>query len=309
MWFHRGQSRKRRETDIMPCVGHRALLLAPPLLALAVSVHAAPVPPASFVSSEDAPPPPALPADPSPITDHMALAALFYWGRVSTTGQFDGGTGGTSVIGTPLSAERDLGLTNQAYQPRIEILFRLASRSRLRVNFFDLRRNGSTVLNNTIQYGDQTFLVGQPLQSTINWRQMDLTYTYSFLRGERYELGAGLGAHLLEAEAIAQVPSSPQRVDYSQAGPFATVALDGTYLIARHWSFNARANYMHLTVHDFTGQLEDYHADVQYRWRRNFAVGVGYDYSKAEVDVRDQDPSGFVQLRISGPQLFLRVSY
>jgi hypothetical protein len=289
----------------MPRVGHRALLLAPPLLAAALAVHAAPIPPASFVVSDDSPPP-ALPADPSPITDHLALDALFFWGRVSTFGQFNNGK---DIIGTPLSAERDLGLSNQSYQPRFELMFRLRPRHRLRVNFFDLRRNGSTVLNSTILYGDQTFQGSQPLNSTINWRQMDITYTYSFLRGERYELGAGVGLHLIEAEAIAQVPGTPQRVDYNQADPFGTLAVDGTYLIAKHWSFNARANYMHLTVHNFTGELEDYHADVQYRWRRNFALGAGYDYWQAQVETRNHDPSGIVQLRINGPQLFLRVSY
>jgi len=289
----------------MPRAGHRALLLAPPLLAAALAVHAATIPPASLVVSDDSPPP-ALPADPSPITDHLALEALYFWGRVSTFGQFDGGQG---QIGTPLSAENNLGLSNQAYQPRFELMFRLRPRHRLRVNFFDLRRNGSSVPDTTILYGDQAFQAGRPLQSSINWRQMDLTYTYSFLRGDRYELGAGLGAHLLEAEATAQEPGTPLRVDYNQAGPFATVALDGTYLIARRWSFNARANYMHLTVHDFSGELEDYHADVQYRWRRSFAVGVAYDYSQAQVTIRNQDPSGILQLRINGPQLFLRVSY
>jgi hypothetical protein len=289
----------------MPRVGHRALLLAPPLLAAALAVHAAPVPPASFVVSDDSAPP-ARPENPSPITDHLALEALFYWGRVSTFGQFDSGKG---VIGTPLSAENDLGLSNQAYQPRFELMFRLRPRHRLRVNFFDLRRDGSTVLNRTIQFGDQTFQISQPLNSTINWRQMDITYTYSFLRGERYELGAGLGLHLLETEAIAQVPGTAQRVDYNQAGPFATVALDGTYLIAKRWSFNARANYMQVTVNNFSGELEDYHADVQYRWRRSLAVGAAYDYSQSQVNIRNRDPSGIVRLRINGPQLFLRVSY
>jgi hypothetical protein len=289
----------------MPRVGHRALLLVPPLLAAALAVHAAPIPPASFVVSDDSPPP-KRPADPSPITDHLALEALFFWGRVNTFGQFNSGTG---VVGTPLSAEKDLGLNNQAYQPRFELMFRLRPRHRLRVNFFDLRRNGSTTLDSTILFGDQAFQAGRPLRSSINWRQMDVTYTYSFLRGERYELGAGLAVHLLEAEAIAQQPGTPLRTDYNQAGPFATVALDGSYLIAKHWSFNARANYMHITVHNFTGELEDYHADVQYRWRRNFAVGAGYDYSQAEVDIRNRDPSGIVRLRINGPQLFLRVSY
>jgi len=280
----------------MPRAGHRALLLVPPLLAAALTVHAAPI---------DSPPP-QLPADPSPISDHLALEALFFWGRVSTFGQFNSGAG---IMGTPLSAEQELGLTNQAYQPRFELMFRLRPRHRLRVNFFDLRRSGSSVLDTTILFGDQTFQAGRPLQSSINWRQMDITYTYSFLRGERYELGAGLGLHLLEAEAMAQQPGTPLRTDYNQAGPFGTVALDGSYLVAKHWSFNARANYMHLTVHNFTGELEDYHADVQYRWRRNFAVGVGYDYSQAQVDIRNRDPSGIVRLRINGPQLFLRVSY
>ena len=35
---------------------------------------------------------------------------------------------------------------------------------------------------------------------------MDLTYTYSLLRGKRYELGAGREFMLLEAEASAECP-------------------------------------------------------------------------------------------------------
>jgi hypothetical protein len=246
------------------------------------------------------------PSTPSPITDHLALSAGFFWGSVNTFGQFNSGKG---VPGTTLSAEQDLGLTDKVYQPRIELMFRLQKRGRLRVNFFDLRRGGEQQLNSKIQFGDQVFVAGQTVQSNINWRQMDLTYTYSFLRGERYELGGGLGVHLLEAQATAQLPGTPQRVDYSQAGPFASVALDGTYLIDRHWSFNARAQYLRLTVGDFTGLLYDYHADVQYRWRRNLAFGISYDHSQDEVDVRNRDPSGILRLTITGPQLFVRVSY
>jgi len=271
-----------------------ALLLALPIIGSALAAPA----------DDEVMPAPLPPA--SPITDHLALEAGFYWGRVSTYGQFDSGQG---VPGTVLNGERDLGLSNQTYQPRIELLFRLEQRGRLRVDFLDVRRNGLAVLDRTIQFGDQTFQLAQTLQSTIDWRQMDITYTYSFLRGERYELGAGLGVHLLEAQAIAQVPGTPQRVDYSEAGPFATVALDGTYLLSSRWSLNARAQYMRLTVNSFTGMLEDFHGDVQYRWRRNLAFGVSYEYSEPEVDVSNRDPSGLIRLIFSGPQLFVRVSY
>ncbi len=286
---------------------NRALPLVWSLLAalLATSVaRAARLTDADRVSDDLGPPPP-LPLA-SPISDHFALDAGFFWGRVDTFGQINSGSG---IAGTPLTAEQDLGLTNQAYQPRIQILFRLRPRHRLRVNFFDLRRSSEQVIDRQIQFGDQLFQVGQTLQSTINWRQMDLTYTYSFLRGERYELGAGLGAHLIEAEAVAQIPSTPQRADYSEAGPFGTLALDGTFLIDRHWSVNARGQYFRLTVHSFTGRLADYRADVQYRWRRNLAFGVSYEYYKAEVDARNRDPSGEIDLTIKGPQLFVRASF
>ena len=205
---------------------YRALTLALPLLLAAVATRAAPAPPASFVSYDDTPsPPPGPPPPASPITDHLALNAGFMWGRVNTFGQFNGGqanSGAPLIAGTPLTAEQTLGLTNQSYQPQLELIFRLEERNKLRVDWFDLRRNGEVLLSNALQVGDQAFLAGQSLQSMLNWRQMDITYTYSFLRRERFELGAGLGVHFLEAEARVQVPTSPQLTDYSQAGPFAT---------------------------------------------------------------------------------------
>ena len=271
---------------------YAALLLALPMLGAALAAQV-----------DDATTPPSIP---SPITDHLALTGGFFWGHVTTFGQFNSGKG---LPGTTLTAEQDLGLTDQVYQPRIELMFRLQKRGRLRVNFFDLRRSGEKQLDRKIQFGDQTFLADETVQSTINWRQMDLTYTYSFLRGERYELGAGMGVHLLEAQATAQIPSTPQRADYSQAGPFASVALDGTYLIDRHWAFSARAQYLHVSVGNFSGLLEDYHTDLQYRWRRNLAFGVSYDYAQDEVDVRNHDPSGVLRLTFTGPELFVRVSY
>jgi hypothetical protein len=302
---HSGLCRMRSETHTMAS-WYRALPLVLPLLGAAAAMHAAPVPPASFVSYDDSSPPQAAQPPASPISDHLALNVGFFWGHVDTHGQFNTGQG---VPGTPLSAEQTLGLTDQSYQPQFEIIFRLEERNRVRVDFLDLRRNGEVLLTSPIQFGEQTFQANQRLRSMLDWRQMDITYTYSFLRSERFELGAGLGAHLLEAEARAQVPGTPQLADYSDAGPFATLALDGTWLMAKRWSLNARAQYLHLTINQFSGLLEDFHGDLQYRWRRNFALGAGYDYSEHEVDIHNHDPSGIVQLRITGPQLFVRVSY
>jgi hypothetical protein len=149
---------------------------------------------AGTAAADDGPPPP--PGITSPITDRFAITGIYFLGHVDTTGHVDSGA---SITGTPFNAEQILGLTKDVYQPRIELMFRLEERGRLRVDFFDLRRNGSSVLGEQLQYGDQTFLLGDQLLSTFNWRQMDLTYTYSFLRNDHFELGAGVGVQLIEA--------------------------------------------------------------------------------------------------------------
>ena len=105
----------------------RSWWLGPVMLAMGVAVHA-----------DDYSPPPPLPLA-SPITDHFALRAGFFWGSIDTFGRFDSAKG---VEGTPFTAEHDLGLTDQARQIDLEIMFRLEERSRLRVNFLDTRRGG-----------------------------------------------------------------------------------------------------------------------------------------------------------------------
>ena len=272
------------------------------MLALGVAAHADPH---VTQDSDDYSPPPPLPIA-SPISDHFALTAGFFWGQVRTFGRFDSAAG---VEGTPFTAEHDLGLTDQARQPFIEIMFRLEQRNRVRVDFIDLRRAADRSIDRTIQYGDVTFLVDNPVHSEFDWRQMDITYTYSFLRTERYELGAGLGLHLLEAEASADIPKTPQYADFNGAGPFATLALDGSWRITRQWSLNARANYLKVTIGTSSGMMGLYHADLQYRWKRNLAFGLGYERRQVEVDVRDQDPSGVLRFSIGGPELFARMSF
>jgi hypothetical protein len=280
----------------------RSWWLGPVLLALGATANADPHPdtsPDSYL-----PPPPLPPA--SPITDHFALTIDLFWGKVDTFGRFDSASG---VQGTPFTGERDLGLSDKEHDVRIEVMFRLEERSRVRVDFLDSRRQADKNIDRTLQYGDQLFLIDDPVHSEFDWRQVDITYTYSFLRTERFELGAGLGIDLLQAEAIAEIPRTQQYADFNGAGPFATLALDGTWLIAKHWSFNARGQYLKISVGSVSGMMGDYHADFQYRWKRNVAFGLGYEYQDAELDVRNDNPSGVLRLSFSGPQLFGRVSF
>jgi hypothetical protein len=242
----------------------------------------------------------------SPITDHMAFRAIYFFGKVATSGHIDPSQ---TVPGTSFDAEHVFGLTDRADQFRAEIMFRLEERSRLRVSGLDLRRGGDITLNQNVQYGKQRFLVGEQVKSEFDYRQFDLTYTHSFLRGRWYELGAGVGVQFLQAEANAEVPNTPKFDTFSGVVPFATPALDGTILLDSHWSFNARAEWLRISVNDTSGLLDDFHGDFQYRWRRALAIGVGYEWQQIALRVHRTNPDGDVRLKVSGPEVFLRASF
>jgi hypothetical protein len=273
----------------------------------------------SFAAAPDSAGPPQSPAalrhpypqrkqtQASPITDRFALRGTFFPASLSTDLHLDSSTDLTP--GTLINAEHDLGLKGRLNQGRMELIFRLHSRHRLRFDYFGSERDADRVLTRDIIFSGHTFVTDDLVHSALQYSMLGFTYTYSVIRTERFELGAGLGVHLLQADARGTDVTLEQHAESSGVGAFPTPALDGTWAISQRFAWTARAQYLHATVHGISGSLADYHTDLQYRLRPNFELGLGYEAIRAELSVeRNNSPSGFA-LRIRGPEAFLRVSF
>jgi hypothetical protein len=245
----------------------------------------------------------------SPITDRLAIRGGWMQGSVTTRGRVDDPL--TGAPGTEFSAEQDFNQPDEARQLRVELMFRLRERGRVRVDMWDLSRKGTASPAVPIEYGAHSFVATDVVESQTDWRQINITWTYSFLRASRYELGAGVGLHLVQAEGQARVRNRalPVREDFNGAGPFATLALDGTWRFARRWSLSGRAQYFKLKVGSVSGMLGDYHGDIQYRWRPNVALGLGFQSTQVRIEVMDSHPNGLMRMGIAGPELFVRASF
>jgi hypothetical protein len=55
--------------------------------------------------------------------------------------------------------------------------------------------------------------------------------------------------------------------------------------------------------------MADYHGDLQYRWRKNFAIGIGYSKLQTNLQVFDEDQPLLFDLDTSGPEIFFRASF
>lgn len=257
--------------------------------------------------------PPKAHAAASPITDKFALRVMYFPSSVNTLLRLDNDDG---TLGTEVVAENDLGLDDKKSQGRAEMIIRLRERNRLRVDYMKVSRLGDTTVNRVIRFGNQNFLPTDRAQTALEWRSLTLTYTRSFVYTDRFELGAGLGISILEARARGEVPARNIRERQEAVGAFPTLALDGTWRISKRWSFNARGQRFSTSVDEFKGSLADYHADFQYRWRANFALGIGYSKFHTLVDVGqddnspgDNDLTGRFDQDVKGPEVFFRASF
>ena len=257
-----------------------------------------------------APLPPQPPQASSPIHDRFYILGAFYSPVVHTSVRIDPTTGvPPGTLGTAVNAERDLGLPARLRQGRVEFMFRMRERHKLRVEYYEADRSAGHLLANTIVFGDQTFLAGQTVQTSINWRSFGLTYTYSLYRSDRFEVGTGLGLYFMQAEALGAIPATGQETDKSAAEPVPTLPLDLTWCISSRFAATARGNYVKAAVSGFNGSYTDLHGDLQYRWNPYFSLGLGFTSMRISLSGDSGSIPGVVAMSFKGPEAFLRFSY
>ncbi len=256
-----------------------------------------------------APLPPGKQPTPSPISDHFALTGAFYYPLFHTTLRADPTQSATVINGTTLSAEHYLGMQERPAMGLVEAMLRPRERSKLRLDFFEQDRDGSVLLASPVVFGNQVFAAGQQLQSTLNWRMVTVTYTYSFYRSERLEIGTGLAVYALDMSAQLQVLANSQQQTETASGAAPALPLDVSWLISRRFSFNAHGAYFKANVHNFDGSLTDLHTDCQFRWTPNFATGFGYSSVRTSLTRTSGSNPGYLNESIKGPQAFLRFSF
>ena len=244
----------------------------------------------------------------SPISDHFFVRGTYFQGDVTTLLRVDS-TGSTTPDGTLLSGEDDLGLDDVVDQGRMEFDVRMGERSHVRIDYFKLNRFSESSLPRDIEFGDFSFEAGDSFRAKLDWRMLSLTYTYSLFKFERFEAGAGIGLHILEAKAEGSEPGTLNREQDSEAGIFPTIAVNAAFRISKRWSVTARGQTFSASPEGFDGTLSDYHGDIQYRWRKNFAIGIGYSKIEVDLEVLDADQPLLFNMDTSGPELFFRASF
>jgi hypothetical protein len=244
----------------------------------------------------------------SPVSDRFYMRGSAYQGSVETAMRIDS-TNATVPDGTVLSGEEDLGLDDVVEQARVEFDVRMGERNHVRVDYFKLDRFQQVTLDQPIAFGDFDFQAGDQFRTSLDFRKLSLNYTYSLFRGERFEAGLGLGLHIFEMHAEGSEPGTLNRDRGEEAGIFPTGAFNAAFRISKRWAISATYNAFEVEVDEGSGSYLDGHFDIQYRWRKNFAVGLGYSVLSLDIVMDEVDEPFAFKLETKGPELFFRAAF
>lgn len=215
------------------------------------------------------------------------------------------------VLGTPLVAEDDLGLASGKLTGTAELTVRVEGRHRFRlgVDYLGMERSGSAPLSTAVVYGGNTYQVNDTLATALDLRRYSVTYLYSPIRNERFELSVGAGADLVDFRAA--VRSAAGGVGRSDAGtaPVPRLAVEGLWRFSDHWYAEGRAAYLRGVIQDANGTVRGYSANVVWAWQPGMAFTLGYQHYQLEAESRFNSKPGRFEFSSSGPQLAVRVGF
>jgi hypothetical protein len=212
---------------------------------------------------------------------------------------------------------KDFGLDGDATRWRLDGLWRITPKHRLRFMYFDTQNDGSRTLDRAINWGDYTFNVGARVEAETEIRIFQLAYEYAFTKQPTYEIAGTIGIHYLDTKlklsGSATITDGNGNVtsagsvtqENSVPAPLPVIGIRGNWAVAPQFLIDAHAQFFKAELQGYDGTIADARLAGTWMFHRNFGVGLGYNYFGADVDVDKSSFQGNLRLGYSGLQLFV----
>jgi hypothetical protein len=218
--------------------------------------------------------------------------------------------------GEYINLEDDLGYDDDDTTGWISGYWRFASRHRIGVGYFQNKRDIEAVALVDIDIGEgETIPAGAGFASEFKIQVLPVTYSYSFMKRDKFELAGTLGLHwysvnydIAGAAGIGSIDVSAS-VDVEADAPMPLIGLGFDYYLSDRWhvSAGAAAFAMELDTSkfNFQGTIFDTRIATEYWFWNHLGAGAALSWFALNVDVDDSEWEGNLEYDYWGPQVYL----
>ena len=193
-------------------------------------------------------------------------------------------------VGTSVDFTQTLGGDTSTDAVRIDSLYRFNERHAVGFSWYRVGLSGEKSLNQTIQINDQIIKAGATTQTGLSLNTYRLLYNYSFYRTDKVELAFSPGLYVIKTNfnfagqgTINNNPGQATVINEQVSVPLPSIGLVVNYNITPKFQFQSRYDYFYLNIGQYTGQMFELYAGLEYRIHEHFALGAAYDRLSAEL--------------------------
>ena len=242
-----------------------------------------------------------------PIGNRFFIGGGIFWPHLDTVVRVDSSTG---QLGTTIDFESTLGMDRTDNLPIMRGYYRFNEKHRLNFGYFKLDRSGLGVSDVEIRFGDVTFPADLPLSSFFNISVYDLTYGYTLIHTEKWDVELSIGLSLQDVEiGIEDDVLGVLKEETDVIAPLPTFGGTGSYALTDKFILSGRlgifAIELDLDSSNIEGSVIDASVALFHKTFEHLGFGVGYNYFKVDVDYEDSSLAISGEYEYHGPSLLL----
>ncbi|MNK15786.1 hypothetical protein D3C87_339360 [compost metagenome] len=222
----------------------------------------------------------------------------------------DDGTRGDEV-----NLEKDLGFDHQETTILASATWRMSPRNRLSVGYFRFHRTATKVIDKQIEIGDEVYPVNAELQSDITLNIIPISYSYSFLKTDKWEVAGTLGVQWstitfdIKGSASAGGPGADAHVRADALAPLPLVGVDATYFMTKKWHVGGNLGVFYYKLGsaniNFEGTVGNATLNTDYWFSNYVGAGVALNWFVLNLDAAEKRWDGDFKYSYFGPQIYL----
>jgi hypothetical protein len=213
--------------------------------------------------------------------------------------------------GTDINIEDDLGVESSISVLRLGGHWWFKRRSRLDFSVFNVGRNGSKQIDETIEFGDRTFTINTVVSTETDLSVTKAAYTFAPLLKERGYLGVTAGLHVTKNELSLSEPTLGAIESESMTAPLPVIGVRGQYALSERFTLRGSVEVFGIETDDIEGSFADRYVAVDYSVGPRFDVGLAYNDVLFDIsaDKGDNRFRGTLDWGYTGWLLYMNVNF
>ena len=217
-----------------------------------------------------------------------------------------------SSVGVTVDSEHDLDWETSLRVFRLNGLYRFDDSSSLDFSYYSFKRDGNTILDEQLTWGDDVYPINTNLLSEMNQDIYKFSYLWSFHHDEKVELGGSIGMHITRFEVNLEGSLNGNPVDSESTNvtaPLPVVGFKLNYRISPALTWSNKIELFHLNFGDTTGSFSDIKVALEYRFSDTFGCGLAATASRFKVEHEDNRKMLFLDDHLLGLNAYLTLYF